>query len=298
MNTSIIVLVISLFTLSLVVYILFKLRNKNNQEGTESSLFETKMTNFSEDLKKINEELISVTTPINQMNRFLGGDTQTGRLAEWNLNSIVEDIMPDNSYKFQFQINPQTQNRVDCAIKRSDGIWIPIDSKFYVGQYQNYQDARTETDRNRVLRDLKRKVMDDAEDIKEKYILDNITSKYAILYIASEKLIDLVCMTDNLRETCFAEKKVLIQGPNTLAASLDSIKLGHDCVVLNENASKVAEIIVKIQAEFKKLDISTKEVTNRLELAISDVRGLQTRVNVLGSELNKGAESLENTNEE
>ena len=104
MNTSIIVLVISLFTLGLVIYILFKLRNKNNQEGTEPSLFETKMTNFSEDLKKINDELISVTTPINEMNRFLGGGTQTGRLAEWNLNSIVEDIMPDNSYEFQFQI--------------------------------------------------------------------------------------------------------------------------------------------------------------------------------------------------
>ena len=67
--------------------------------------------------------------------------------------------------------------------------------------------------------------MRDAEDISGKYILQNKTTNYAILYIASEKLIDLVDKIPDLRQECLTEKKILIQGPNTLAAFLDTIRL-------------------------------------------------------------------------
>lgn len=293
MNFSIIGLIVSLFTLGLVIYIFLKLRDKNLQEDSKTSLMETKMNDFSEDIKKIGQEIISVTTPINEMNRFLGGNVTTGRLAEWNLESIVRDIMPENSYEFQYPINPQTQDRVDCAVRSAEGIWIPMDSKFYAGQYQNYQDSNTETDRKKVLRDLKTAVLNDAEDISEKYILQNTTSNYAILYIASEKLVDLVDKIEDLRQECLTEKKVLIQGPNTCAAFLDTIKVGHHYLKLNQTASKVAEVVRKIQKEFRNFDSSTESVSKRLEGALKDVNSLQTRINVLGRELDRGAENLE-----
>jgi len=298
MNFSIIGLIVSLLTLGLVIYIFLKLRDQNVQEENKTSLMEAKINDFSEDIKKIGEELISVTTPINEMNRFLGGNVTTGRLAEWNLESIVKDIMPDNSYEFQYQINPQTQDLVDCAVRSADGIWIPIDSKFYAGQYQNYQDAKTKTERKRVLRDLKTAVLNDAEDISSKYILQNSTSNYAILYIASEKLIDLVDKIEDLRQECLTEKKVLIQGPNTCAAFLDTIKVGHHYLQLNQTAAKVAEVVRKIQKEFKNFDSSTESVSKRLEGALKDVNSMQTRINVLGRELDRGASSLDNFNDD
>ena len=294
MNFSIIGLIVSLFTLGLVIYIFLKLRDQNVQEENKSSLMEEKINDFSEDIKRIGEELISVTTPINEMNRFLGGNVTTGRLAEWNLESIVKDIMPDNSYEFQYQINPQTQDLVDCAVRSADGIWIPIDSKFYAGQYQNYQEAKTKTERKRVLRDLRTAVLSDAEDISSKYILQNTTSNYAILYIASEKLIDLVDKIDDLRQECLTEKKILIQGPNTCAAFLDTIKVGHHYLQLNQTAAKVAEVVRKIQKEFRNFDSSTESVSKRLDGALKDVNSMQTRINVLGRELDRGASSLDN----
>ncbi len=294
MNFSIIGLIVSLFTLGLVIYIFLKLRDQNVQEENKSSLMEEKINDFSEDIKRIGEELISVTTPINEMNRFLGGNVTTGRLAEWNLESIVKDIMPDNSYEFQYQINPQTQDLVDCAVRSADGIWIPIDSKFYAGQYQNYQDAKTKTDRKRVLRDLKTAVLSDAGDISGKYILQNTTTNYAILYIASEKLIDLVDKIEDLRQECLTEKKILIQGPNTCAAFLDAIKIGHHYLQLNQTAAKVAEVVRKIQKEFENFDSSTEAVTKRLEVALKEVGSLQTRINVLGKELDQGVSNLDN----
>ena len=237
--------------------------------------------------------MASVTTPINELNRFLGGNVTTGRLGEWSLESIVQDIMPNESFDFQAQINPESLDRVDCSITTAEGFLVPIDSKFYAGQYQTYQSSNNDSDRKKVLRDLRTSVLRDAEDISKKYITKNITSNYAILYIASEKIIDLIDKIDDLRQECLTDKRTLILGPNTLAAFLDTIRVGHHYLKLNETAAEVAKVVRGIQKEFSNFDLSTDSVIKRLDGAMKDVQQLQTRVNVLSNKLEKGAESLE-----
>ena len=192
----------------------------------------------------------------------------------------------------KFNLNPENNFRVDVAIKSVEGHFIPIDSKFYAGQYKQYQEAGRDNERGNVLRDLRTAILRDADDIASKYIRQNSTSNYAVLYIASEKLIDLVDDIENLRQDCLAEKKVLIQGPNTLAAFLDTIRIGHHYLQLNETAEKVAEVVRRIKTQFDSFDKSTEAVTKRLEASIKEVSSLQTRINVLGRELNRGAEDL------
>ena len=290
-------LIVSFGTLGLVIYLFLKVREQNIKEINQSFLMEEKFKTFSDDIKEIGKELVSVTTPINELNRFLGGNVTTGRLGEWNLESIVRDIMPDGSYEFQHIINSQTSNQVDCAVTTAEGIIVPIDSKLYAGQYRQYQDADNDSDRSKVLRDLRTAVLRDAEDIADKYILQNATSNYAVLYVASEKIIDLIDRIDDLRQECLTDKKILIQGPNTLAAFLDTIRVGHHYLRLNETAEKVALVVRNIQTEFRKFDTSTEKVLKKLEAALKEVNELQTRVNVLGKTLDRGAESLdEDTN--
>ena len=279
--------------LGVLIYLIFSIKNKETSDIGETQLLQNKLNEVSNDINKIEIDLASVTTPINELNRFLGGNVTTGRLGEWSLESIVQDIMPSDSYKFQAQINSKSSDKVDCAITSSEGFIIPIDSKFYAGQYQNYQSASNDVDRKKVLRDLRTALLRDAEDISNKYILQNTTSNYAVLYIASEKLIDLVDMIDSLRQECLTEKKILILGPNTLAAFLDTIRVGHHYLKLNETAAKVAKVVSDIQKEFSNLDLSTESVIKRLDGALKDVQKLQTRVNVLGNKLEKGAESLD-----
>lgn len=297
MSLNILVLLISLGTLGLVIYIFLKLRDQNLQGENQNSILDEKFKAFSEDINKIGQDLTSVTTPINELNRFLGGNVTTGRLAEWNLESVVQDIMPDGSYHFQHQINPQTSDRVDCAVVTAEEILVPIDSKFYSGQYRSYQEAGTDTARQTVLRDLRTAILRDADDISEKYILQNSTTNYAVLYIASEKLIDLVDKIEDLRQECLTDKKILIQGPNTLAAFLDTIRVGHHYLKLNQTAEKVATVVRNIQKEFKSFDSSTEKVLKKLEGALKDVNSLQTRVNVLGRTLDRGADSLDEAEE-
>ena len=290
LDLFIVLLLLGIF--AFLIFLFFKFRTSDESSYQSNQNFEEKIDLLSSEISEIESKLISVTTPINELNRFLGGNVTTGRLGEWNLESIVKEILPDGSYNFQAQINKETQDRVDCAVKTADGLTIPIDSKFYAGQYKQYQEASRDNERGNVLRDLRTAILRDADDIASKYIRQNTTSNYAVLYIASEKLIDLVDDIENLRQDCLAEKKVLIQGPNTLAAFLDTIRIGHHYLQLNETAEKVAEVVRRIKTQFDSFDKSTEAVTKRLEASIKEVSSLQTRINVLGRELNRGAEDL------
>ena len=283
--------------LSILIYILFNIKNREASSSGNNQNLQNKLNEVSNDINKIEVDLASVTTPINELNRFLGGNVTTGRLGEWSLESIVRDIMPSNSYNFQDKINPESNDLVDCSITTAEGIIIPIDSKFYAGQYKNFQSASTDTDRNKILNKLRNAILNDAEEISNKYLLKNTTSNYVVLYIPSEKLIDLVGQISGLRQESFTEKNTLILGPNTLAAFLDMVRAGHHYLKLNETASKVARVVRKIQKEFSDLDLSTESVLKKLDLASKDVHGLQRRVNVLGRELKKGAEDLEEEKE-
>ena len=139
-----------LVVIFLLVYILISQRETSFLNKNESASQIQKIDTLAQDINKINEGLLSVTTPLGELNRFLGGNVTTGRLGEWSLESIVRDIMPDGSYHFQHIINPETSDQVDCAVITADGIKVPIDSKLYVGQYNNYQSASTDRDRKTV----------------------------------------------------------------------------------------------------------------------------------------------------
>ena len=116
--------------LSILIFILFRIKSKDSIDKGGNENIQNKLNEVSKDLNKIELDLASVTTPLNELNRFLGGNVTTGRLGEWNLESIVRDIMPSNSYEFQHQINPESRDLVDCSITSAEGVIIPIDSKF------------------------------------------------------------------------------------------------------------------------------------------------------------------------
>ena len=274
-------------------YILMALRSNQGSEKGGSELLQNKLAEVSSDLNKIENDLSEFKPSMNELNRFLGGNTSTGKLGEWNLESIVRDVLPANTYEFQAQINPETTEKADCAVTNSEGLIIPIDSKFYQGQYQNYHEAGSKTERNKVLQSLKRTILSDAESISEKYILRNSTSNYVVLYIESEKIIDLVTQIDNLRQECLTDKNTLILGPNALAGFLDTVRLGHYAIKMNENAKKVANTVNILNEEFKKFDNTTVKAVRNLNQAIGHVEDIQTRVNVLGKELKKADESFD-----
>ena len=92
----------------------------------------------------------------------------------------------------------------------------------------------------------------DEDDIKEKYVQEGITIDLAVMYIPSESLMQLIDSIDNLREDLFRDKRVLIMGPNSLAAYLISIHMGFRTLALNERAGDIMQEFGKLKKEFEK----------------------------------------------
>ena len=294
-------LLLSFTTLILVSFVFFISSKKDdgtNLDGMKNELtdkFSTsleKLSNISTNIDSIKETTSSMSIPITAMNRYLGGNVQTGRLGEWNLESIVKDIMPNNKYHFQYMIDPNTQNQVDCAIETTNKVLIPIDSKFYPAHYNAYQEATKKSDQERNLRELKRSIESDADDIGEKYLIEGVTSNIGVLYIPSEGLVSLVNLIEDLRESLLRDKKILILGPNSLAGFLDHIRMGHDAVELNEKAELVGKVVREVKKEFSNLDMSTVELKKAIRKVEKKVGDYQTRINVMTETLEKAGEDL------
>ena len=100
-------------------------------------------------------------------------------------------------------------------------------------------------------------------------------------------------MIDGLKQECFTDYRIHILGPNTLAMSLDHVRIGYDYLKLNETAHKVGKVVREVQVQFSKYDESTEKVEKKLNSAINEVAEMQTRINVLGRKLNDGADYLE-----
>ena len=153
----VILLLIGIF--GFLIFLFFKFKNSNENSFQSNQNFKEKIDLISSEMSEIEKKLISVTTPINELNRFLGGNVSAGRLGEWNLESVVKDIMPDGSYEFQKIINPDTSEQVDCAIYSADGLIIPIDSKLYSGQFNNYQATSKKSEQEKILKGLKNSIL-------------------------------------------------------------------------------------------------------------------------------------------
>ena len=295
MDTSII---ISLFLIiiGILIYLLLTIKNKENSDKGGSENLQNRLNEVSNHIiqlkQSVSSEMGAISATSIELNRFLGGSTKAGQLGEWSLESIVKDIVPQEKYKFQHQINPESRDLVDCSVTTSEGLLIPIDSKFYQGLFDKYETA-SKNEKEGCLKKFRDQTLKDAKDISAKYIFKDKTTNYAVLYMPSEKLVSLVDKIDGFREECLRVHKVLIVGPNTLTMLLDIVRIGHTFIKLNENADKISKVIFVIEDEFKKFDKSTEGVIKKLNSAMNDVNELQTRINVLGRELKKGVDIAE-----
>ena len=131
---------------------------------------ETSVTNLRLNIQTFQE-------PLSKLNRYLSGGTLAGTVGEWSLEAILGDILPANMYRQNVEIIPNTGHRVEFAIELPEG-WLPIDAKFPSALYDNYVEAADAGDTDRVKsakNAIKRRVISDAADIKEKSnLLNNI----------------------------------------------------------------------------------------------------------------------------
>lgn len=283
-NTIILILVFLIFIL--ISWISYKLYISNNtssddlsvlkeQQGRLSDAFE----NLIKPITKMGEDVIAFKDPMSKISRYLSGGTRAGKFGEWGAESILRDILPEHLIDTNVEIKSGSGERVEFTVKLPEGL-LPVDAKFPSGLYDNYIEA-IENDGNvkKTKQDLRRRILSDAKDINEKYILRGITIDLGIMFIPSEAILQLIDTLEDVRAEVFRNSRVLILGPNNLAAYLVTVYAGFQSIALNERAEEILIEFGNFSKEFEKFSGSTEDLENIIKKAQTVIDEHKTREN-------------------
>lgn len=231
-------------------------------------------------LTDLSKDIQSFQDPLSKLNRVLSGATLAGKFGEWSLEAIIKDIFHPNQFIANAEVISGSGKRVEFAIKLPEGLLLPIDAKFPSGLFDNYLSAVDNSDSQLIKKsadDIRRHVQKDAGDIKEKYMQSGVTVDLGIMYIPSESLMQLIDSIDNIREQIFRDHRILIMGPNSLAAYLISVHMGFRTLALNERAGEIMKEFGKLKKEFENFGGSTEELQKKTDAMLKAVNEHATR---------------------
>lgn len=222
---------------------------------------------LNESVKIINQGIETVSQGIGEMKNLTNGMSDfkkmitnvktRGGWGEIQLGTLLEQILSPNQY--ESQVNIKDSERVDYVIKlpgKDDGtIYLPIDAKFPMEDYLRLCKASEEKDIKEVevqSKNLERRIKDEAKKIKEKYICLPKTTDFGVMYLPVEGLYAEVLRKSDLIDTIQREYKILICGPTTLTALLNSLQMGFKTVAIEKRSSEIWNMLGVFKQEFVK----------------------------------------------
>ena len=295
--TTIMVLVV----LALVGWNVYLSIGKKENKDDESRIDDIKasLSSQTSSLEGLIRDVASFQDPLNKLNRYLSGGTLAGTFGEWSLEAIITDIFPADKFESNCEVIPGSGQRVEFAIKLPEGL-MPIDAKFPSALYDNYMDASSRGEKesvNTALTSIKRHVISDAKDIKEKYMQAGKTIDLGVMFIPSESLMQLIDSIEDLRKIIFRDSRVLVMGPNSLAAYLISIHMGFRNLALNERAEEILVEFGNLKKEFENFESSTEDLAKKAEAMLKAVDQHETRERQMNRALKRMEEIGEDTEE-
>ena len=276
---EIVILVLLVTILALLVFNILRGAKKTQSESVLEEI-DTSIDLQRKTLSELTKDIQSFNEPLTKLNRYLSGGTLAGKFGEWSLESIIQDIFHPNQYDSNAEVIPGSGKRVEFVVKLPEGLVLPIDAKFPSALFDNFLKASESGDEKQVKSsrdEIKRHVLKDASDIKEKYVQSGITIDLGVMYIPSESLMQIIDSLDNIREAIFRDYRVLIMGPNSLAAYLISIHMGFRTLALNERAGDIMQEFGKLKKEFEKFTGSTDDLIKKVDALQKSVNEYSTR---------------------
>jgi len=274
-------------------------KKENNDDESRIDDIKASLSSQTSSLEGLIRDVASFQDPLNKLNRYLSGGTLAGSFGEWSLEAIITDIFPADKFESNCEVIPGSGQRVEFAIKLPEGL-MPIDAKFPSALYDNYMDASSRGEKdsvNTALNAIKRHVISDAKDIKEKYMQAGKTIDLGVMFIPSESLMQLIDSIEDLRKIIFRDSRILVMGPNSLAAYLISIHMGFRNLALNERAEEILVEFGNLKKEFENFESSTEDLAKKAEAMLKAVDKHETRERQMNRALKRMEEIGEDTEE-
>jgi DNA recombination protein RmuC len=219
----------------------------------------------------------NLTTGVGDLQRVLTNVKVRGTWAEVQLGNLLDQILAPGQYERNVRVKADSSEVVEYAVRLpgtggdpSTCLWLPIDSKFPQEDYRRVQDAADRADpeeTKKAVEDLVRTIRAEAQKICERYINPPTTTDFAIMFLATEGLYGEVLRQASLVEELQRRFRVVIAGPTTLIAILNSLRMGFQTLAIEQRASEVAKVLGAVKTEFGKFNLLLDKVKRQLNTA-------------------------------
>lgn len=247
-------------------------------------------------LGEMKELSSGVTDNVKSLNRVLTNVKSRGTWAEVQLGNILDQTIP-NMYETNVKTNPKYNGQVEFAVRipsaEDDSFtWLPVDSKFPMEDYARLQSASENGDLEmleRAKKALEQRVLQEGKAIKS-YISTPETTPFAIMYLATEGLYAEIMASKNAVAEKLQADGIMVAGPSTITALLNSLAMGFRSIAINQKANEVWKVLGAAKTQYdkfgdllakakKKVDEAGKvldEADHRNEIIQKNLRSVET----------------------
>ncbi len=269
----------------------------------DEKLNATLNTRLNESFKQVSERLEQVYKGLGEMQTLASGvgdlkkvltNVKTrGTWGEIQLGSLLEQILSSQQYAKNVATIPGSQERVEFAIilpGQSEGntVYLPIDAKFPQEDYIRLCEAGENSDihaAEAAQRALRERIKTEAQRIHSKYISAPYTTDFGILYLPVEGLYAEIARQAELTEYIQRQYRIIIAGPTTLTALLNSLQMGFATLAIQKRSSEVWEVLGAFKAEFRKFEEILQKTKKKLQEAANTIDQAEVRTRSIGRRL-------------
>ncbi len=238
-------------------------------------------------------EMQTLAAGVGDLKRVLSNVKTRGTWGEVQLAALLEQLLTAEQFSANVATRPGSAERVDFAVRlpgKGDGqpVWLPIDAKFPVEDYQRLLEAQERGDIAAVeeaAKAIEVRLKGEARSIREKYVAPPHTTDFAILYLPIEGLYAEALRRPGLAETLQREWRVNLAGPTTLAAMLNSLQMGFRTLAIEQRSAEVWAVLGAVKTEFGKFGEALAHTRKKLDEASNSIGKAETRTRVLSKKL-------------
>ncbi len=266
-------------------------------QGTLEKRLGESFKQVSERLEQVSKglgEMQSLAAGVGDLKKVLTNVKTRGTWGEVQLGAMLEQVLTPDQYAANVAVK-EGGERVEFAIKlpgrgedEKEMVWLPIDAKFPVEDYQRLMDAEEKADAESAegaAKQLEARIRQCAGDICSKYLNPPKTTDFGILFLPTEGLFAEVIRRTGLVEFVQRECRVVIAGPTTLWALLNSLQMGFRTLAIQQRSSEVWNLLSAVKTEWTKYgDVLTK-VQKKIHEASETIEQAQTRTRAIGRKL-------------
>ncbi len=240
-------------------------------------------------------EMQSLAAGVGDLKRVLSNVKTRGTWGEVQLAALLEQLLTADQFAANVATRPDSGERVDFAIRlpgKGDGsvVWLPIDAKFPVEDYQRLIDAQERGELavvDEASKAIEVRLKAEARSIHEKYVAPPHTTDFALLYLPTEGLYAEALRRPGLADTLQREWRVSLAGPTTLAALLNSLQMGFRTLAIEQRSAEVWAVLGAVKSEFGKFGEALAHTRKKLDEASNSISKAETRTRQLSRKLSE-----------